>query len=81
MPNTETRYKNPDDAETIFLILLDDVFGDMRKIESALFLRMALRYSSDSSIDMSGRINPSIPAFFAKYGVPLYKKESSLPAL
>ena len=64
VPYTATKYKNPEDNFTILSILDFVVFGDIKNIVSALFLADA-RYSFDSSMDISGRMNPSIPAFFA----------------
>jgi hypothetical protein len=41
------------------------VFGETKKIVSRLFFFADFRYSLDSSMDISGRIKPSIPTLFA----------------
>ena len=65
MPKTATKYKKPVLALAIFLSLSFFVFGEIKKIVSRLFFLADLRYSFDSSMDISGRIRPSIPALFA----------------
>ena len=77
VPKTATRYKNPLDAFAIFCTLDLLVFTDTRNMVSMECLRAAFVYSSDSSTDMSGRINPSIPAFLASlmnFAYPMWYK-------
>ena len=58
--------QNPD----VFFIISSNrffsVFGDTRNIVSMSFFLAAITYFLDSSIAISGRINPSIPASFAR---------------